>query len=67
MTVKTWSREYSCLSRGFGLPCRQSSAALYSSLNILQHGHRKLSESRESKVASAGIQIETGRRWSADS
>lgn len=81
-TVEAMERKISSyLRRWLGLPRSLSSAALYGSSNILQLPFSGLTEefmvtrtrealqyreSRDGKVASAGIQVKTGRKWRAD-
>ncbi|XP_063058826.1 uncharacterized protein LOC134452393 [Engraulis encrasicolus] len=81
-TVEAMERKISSyLRRWLGLPRSLSSAALYGSSNTLQLPFSGLTEefmvtrtrealqyreSRDVKVASAGIQVRTGRKWRAD-
>ena len=81
-TVEVMERKISSyLRRWLGLPRSLSSAALYGRSNTLQLPFSGLTEefmvtrtrealqyreSRDDKVASAGIQVRTGRKWRAD-
>lgn len=81
ITVEGMERKISSyLRRWLGLPRSLSSSALYGTSNILQLPISGLNEefmvsrtrealqyreSRDPKVASAGIQVRTGRKWSA--
>lgn len=81
-TVEAMERKISSfLRRWLGLPCSLSSSALYGCSNVLQLPFSGLTEefkvsrtreilqyreSRDEKVASAGIQVRTGRKWRAD-
>lgn len=80
-TVEGMERKISSyLRRWLGLPRSLSSSALYGTSNILQLPFSGLTEefmvsrtrealqyreSRDPKVASAGIQVQTGRKWNA--
>ena len=81
-TVEAMERKISSyLRRWLGLPRSLSSSALYGTSNILQLPISGLAEefmvsrtrealqyreSRDPKVAAAGIQVRTGRKWRAD-